>query len=541
MDDVIDPYSPCFCGSGKKYRFCCKGKSFNFIEQQPKLIDGDPVEGERLHIQGTQYMMQYKFDKAIQCYTKSLEVCKGIVQPVNNLALCLFISGKPDEAIRVQRQCINDSHLANPCGVANLSLFFYFLGLDKEADKAISAAASMKSPGPEATTKVCEMLARFKRHEEVIEIADASDYAYDPQICFYTGIAAANLGNFARATRDLQNTPDNHPKARQIKQYLQHLRNNTRPNTIRKDWPYLAPDDYFLSFMDHNIIAPENSIRASRYMVDYAEASINANPDQQDYPEIAMLQYCQHPEAAALLWIILKGDFGSVNLRYQAANSLAFKGEIKPDEKLKFVNEGRFKDQQLFSICLNPDFVFCEIPPTIEQRYVKLIQAGHQFFANWEKIGKGYLQLINEAPHYFPAYFNYAICLINCKRLAEAEEILHDLTKKHPKYLFAKAALLSILVHSNRIDEAKKLVRNYKPPKETHPDAFAAWLVSMTTYCEAIGDNREAFLSAKMAYQINPKDKSVRQMWRLWKGYNEKEDTSLYLKMKRKYKNLENL
>lgn len=112
---------------------------------------------------------------------------RAVGNSANNLALCLFITGKLDEAIRVQRQSFVDSPFPNPFGLANLSIFFLFLGDEKGAENAVSTAVTLKAPNPDATAKVCESFARFKRHYHIIATADASDYGRDPDVCFFSG------------------------------------------------------------------------------------------------------------------------------------------------------------------------------------------------------------------------------------------------------------------------------------------------------------------------------------------------------------------
>ncbi len=539
MHDNIDPYSPCFCGSGKKYRFCCQRKKNNPLavpaNREHSVVLADFAEGERLHDKGLKYMQLGQFEQAISWFTQVLELDRTNCSPANNLALCLFFTGKFDEAIRVQRQSFEDSPYPNPFGMANLSLFHLVFGDEKEAEEAASLAAKQLFSHVEAAVKVCETLARLKRHRDIIETADSSDFSSDPNVRFYTGVAAANLGDSKRAIDDLSCVPIGHCKAKMAQQYVQHLKNNTQPNTVRKDWPYLLPEEFCINHLIKQDDAPMKALMSSRYMVDFVEARLNAEPDDTE-DAVKLLELCKHPEATALLWLILKGTFGPDKLRFHAARILTKKGEIQPGDELELLHKGIPTKQQLVSICLNSKFSFCEVPPDIEKRYQKLFLAGRKPFPNWYKIAVGYQELLKEAPHYYPLQYNYAVSLAYTERGKEAESILRSLVAEYPEYLFARASLLSILVHNKRLTEADQVAKRSDFPKETHPDAYAAWLVSMTEYLEATGKNAEAYTTIKTAHEFAPDNSNVALLWSRWDDYNEEKDTSFWLRLKRRFK-----
>ena len=478
-------------------------------------------------------MAKGEYVEAISCFIKALKESGGIGGTANNLALCLFLIGKYEEALRVQRENLEDSPLPNPFGYANLSLFLLFLGDEEGAAEAVSHAITLEALNADATGKVCETLARFKRHHDILKTADASKFSGDPLVRFYTGVAAANLGDYERAMRDLSCVPVGHFKGELAQKYLQHLKNKTQPNTIRKDWPYLLLGEYYLN---HNMLkknsVSQTSLTSRRYMVDFMEAILNEDPFEMDDVVMPILEMSQHPEASALLWLILKGNFGPDQLRTDAAFTLAKKGEIKQDEVIKFINRGEIKEPKLLSISLNPDFKFSELPPELEPSYRKLFLGGRKRHADWPEITRGYKKLMSKAPHYYPFRYNYAVGLLHCNRVKEAETILRSLVAEYPEYLFARANLLNIFVTDDRLDEAKQLVQSTEFPKETHPDAYVAWLVSMTVYFEAIEKNAEAFRSIKFAQKIAPEDPSVKELWMDWEDYDEEEDTSAYLMFK---------
>jgi tetratricopeptide (TPR) repeat protein len=538
MRDNIEPYSPCPCGSGKKYRFCCQRKKHDLPAQKTSppglVIFGDLEKGERLNNKGMECMAKGEYEKAISWFTKSLEEDSNIGSPANNLALCLFVTGKHEEAVRVQRKSLEESPLPNPFGYASLSIFLLFSGDEEGAAEAISHAITLEAPNSDATIKVCEALSHFKRHRDILETADASDFKNDPHVRFYTGVAAANLGDHERAIWDLNCVSAKHCKGGMAQKYLQHLKNKTEPNTIRKDWPYLLPEEYYINpklFRKDKTLS--TALLSRRYMVDFVEALLNDGPKEMADAAMPILELSSHPEATALLWLILKGTFGSDQLRMNAGIILVKKGEIQQDEAVKFLNRGEFTEQKLLSICLNSDFKFGELPPELEPSYRKLVIEGRKRSANWPKIVREYEKLIPQAPQYYPFRYNYAVGLVQCKRSKEAETILRSLVAEYPEYLFARSTLLTLLGSGGRFDEAKELVQTTEFPKETHPDAFVAWLVSLTMYFEDIEKNADAFKCIQHAQTIAPDDPNVKLVWKDWKDYDEEKDTSPYLMLKR--------
>ena len=218
----MDPYSPCPCGSGKKYKFCCLQKqrdreaqssrpSFwsasstveGADEKQGSLLVGDLHEGKILCDKGVRLMAAGDFEKAIPLFRRSIAEAPFVYTAANNLALCLYITGKLEEALRVQSESRKASPLPNPFGLANLASFRYIAGDEIGARRDLDEALKAEVPSADACVKLCETLARFKRHQELLDLADASGYRDDSGVCFFTGVAAANLDDRQRAQHDL--------------------------------------------------------------------------------------------------------------------------------------------------------------------------------------------------------------------------------------------------------------------------------------------------------------------------------------------------
>ena len=57
--DKIDPYAPCYCGSGKKYRFCCQNRTFDLSAVSSLEADEERYEkAKQYHAKGHALMFE---------------------------------------------------------------------------------------------------------------------------------------------------------------------------------------------------------------------------------------------------------------------------------------------------------------------------------------------------------------------------------------------------------------------------------------------------------------------------------------------------
>ena len=529
MTDTPDPYDPCPCGSGKKYKFCCYQKardlplerfSAQWVEAEPppetdlisSLKTPALAEGMLLNSRGNRLLAAGDYEGAIELFRKAmLPGLEDFYTPSNNLALCLYVTGRLEEAIRVQSQCLKDSSLPNPFGLANLGTFHYANGDEALSRQCMDDALKLKMPSADACIKVCEALARFKRHQDILTLVDASPYRSNPDVCFFTGVAAANLGDRARAKMDLSRQKESHFKAEMIRRYREHLRDGTAPHTVLGDWPYLYSQEVIPSnLLESEILDKTKDWRDRRLILDICEVFCNERP-LASAEVLDMLEGFKHPEAIPFLWKIANGSFGPDGLRMAAITQLQHAGAVKPKQEVEILIKGERSKIILTGTRLNPEFRFGgELTEALEALYEKAILDGKKKRPNWAAIGKLYQRIMQEAPDYYPARFNYAVSLLHQGFRDEAEEILRALIQEQPEYLFAWANLLHILIGKDCLAEAEELVKKAPVPEETHPQAMAAWLVAKTCYFEAIEDGKSAADCIASAYDIDP-DNSVLQ------------------------------
>ncbi|GEM_PF-613966 len=535
----IEPYDPCPCGSGKKFKFCCYPKqsehklpSSGFAYDptageidafSASLPGGDVKEGFRLCKLGLRRMQQGDLEEAIAWFRESMAAMPSVYTPANNLAICLMAIGKPDEAMQVQQESLAASPLLpNPFGLANLATLYLVGGDEINCRRTLDEALTLEMPSEDACTKVCEALARFRRHQDILDLIDASGFDDTSNLAFFSGVAAANLGEFEYARHALRRVNRGFHKADMVRRYLQYLKDGVRPDTIRGDWPYLISFDICPLPLIKGEFETKGELWLSRRIVaDFCEALMNETPHNPDNA-FGMLKGVKHSEALNLLRLIVQGRFGSDSLRLQAANVLLMRGEFEPGQSIRMFMQGKMQDVALDGIALNPDFRFGgELPEKLGKLYAKTILNSQKKSVNWEKTGQVYLRIMKEAPDYYPARFNYALSLIQRARATEALPILYELVATHPEYLFARGTLLQLLVLLEEDDKADALVKSTVLPKETHPDAYAVWLMGQTLYHEAAGRDNEAYMSIRAAHDIAPHLSTVQRLWQDYEDWEE--------------------
>ena len=525
----IDPYSPCPCGSGKKYKFCCylkrdenaagsgtypfpKSSLFNKELELTSSINNP--EDIRQFEEGLRLMKNCDFNAAIPIFRKVITSSPKFYSPANNLALCLFATGRIEDAIQVQNESINKSPLPNPFGLCNLASFYYIKGDLISARRFLDMAVESEMPSVDACVKVCEVLARFHLHQDILNFVSTTEFENDPNICFYTGIAAANLDDRERAQSDLARVPLGYHKAAMARRYLDHLSEGSAPHTVSGDWPYLllyeiCPYDLIKKSSDSEL----NEWAHRAVMADVCEAMLNESVDEVK-PVAGIISGLKHPNATELLWKIVKGSYGPDELRIEALNILKMNGNIDRKEIIKVLLDGEIREIDLTSTCLNSDFRFGEkLPPKLDKQYTRVIKIMQKKKPDWDAADKLLQGIMREAPDYYPAKYNYAITLLQRRRKKEAEPIVREIVEAYPEYLFARSTLLQILLADDRIDEAEELITSLPKIEDTHPDAMAVWMTGQVIYYEYLEDYDKAADYAQKAYDLAPHLASVQRLW----------------------------
>jgi len=529
MNDNENPYGPCPCGSGKKYKFCCyqqvkpssvsglfRGTSGGIDAESDFFADvPELAESWRLCKRGLKLMADGEYESAIELFRQAEEADPSFYTPANNLSICLWAVGRVEEAIRVQRKNLayNDG-IPNPFGLASMATFLYTSGEEEAARRFLEEALLLDMPSEDACIKVCETLARFKLHDVILAVADDSGYGQCDNMRFFTGVAAANLGDFQRAEQDLGQITLRHFKVDMARRYLRMLQDGEKPHTVMGTWPYFISLEICpLEFLVRKNECDYETFHESRIYLDFCEALLNESVAN---PEVAAtsLGFLRHPEAATLFWTLVKGTFGPDEYRTAALQQLEILGEIKTGQFVEVYLGGERRQVQSQTVKLNSNFRFGkELSKKLQKLLEKAVKEGKKRSPDWTVVIEAYQQILREEPDHYPARYNYAVTLIKTARAEEAELILDALVAEQPEYLFARATLVQLYFFRGDIERAEALIKTAVLPSETHPAAMAVWALAQAGFYEKIGEHEMARRCAEAAYDFDPDNVNVQDLY----------------------------
>ena len=88
--------------------------------------------------------------------------------------------------------------------------------------------------------------------------------------------------------------------------------------------------------------------------------------------------------------------------------------------------------------------------------------------------------------------FNRAVAIELQGREAEALDIMHQIHRDHPDYLFARTHLADRCIVDGNLDEAKALLAPIAQKKRLHTSEYAAWCSANIDLVLATGDRKAA-------------------------------------------------
>lgn len=525
------PYDPCPCGSGKKYKFCCK--QLQNERQQPHLrvlssediplsdhledsMMADLQESQRLNSRAIKLMAENRIKEAITLLKKTSLQLPLFPAAENNLALCHFLQGDIHDAIRTQQAALEHEILPNSFGWASLAVYLLAADREEEAHGAIENALTRDMPSSDSCAKVCEALARFERHEDILALAKTNpEWSKDSGINFFAGVAAANLGRNEEAIAYLRRVHSGHHKADTAKRYLDWLKSDTPPNTIRRNWPYLHANEICPFEVLKNLLSnSEDSGAKARIGLQAAETFVNESLNN-PVDAVKLIGASRHPDAIPLLWTIVKGTVGPDQLRLQAMTQLHERGEVDRTVPVEIYLKGKYETITHHGTRLNPDFRFGPpLPPKLDRRFEAAVKSMSKSEHTWETRGQEFKEIATAAPDFYPAWFNYAVCLLHSNKSDEAEPILRKLVNEHPDYLFARAGLVQLYLRTDRSHEARELIKTTDLPEETHPTAMSQWMVAQTLFHANQKEFDSARRSIEFAHSIDPDNQVVNRLYR---------------------------
>ncbi len=296
LDNAI-LYMPCPCGSGAKFKFCCRPKLLGELDgcrtradivaevrcrQAGAFVARENPEVAELCDKGFDALPKGKFDDAREFFRRARELDSGALEAWNNGAICEWESGEVEAAIDLQRKSFEHLPFRNTFGTASMAIYLHVLGREEEAAEWLEKALKDRLPlSRDVVARVCFALALYRRHRDIVDYAVASCMDDDPLVALFKGVALANLGAWERALPALESAVGEDPTGL-AEHYVDCFEEGVETRSVREgEWPYLsyeafAPARWFNKAME------DGRDPFERYPAVAAEAmEVLANDDRQ--------------------------------------------------------------------------------------------------------------------------------------------------------------------------------------------------------------------------------------------------------------------
>lgn len=531
MKSKHPPYSPCPCGSGKKYKFCCFaadreearqaragfGAPPAIIPFQAPFVINDLDAAEKVNDKGMKMLSKMSFGFAEKCFREAIDMAPDIPIGYNNLALCFYLKGDLDKAIQTQEDVLAKLSVPNSFGQAQLARFYYISNRLEEAEKLLGKAVKHAGVSPTSLASVCQSLMLLKRFETILEVVVANPETVDPHTCWYAAVAAGNLEQYDQARSYLKQAQTFHP--RRVKTMLTRINKGQGPGTADGHWFCFIPEEimaqpYILKFQEEiEARDADGFFHHSPAMVDIILTMINTFDKEEDaVSEVVLLSHLKHPRAAEALEKIATGMFGSDELRMEAAHRLIEKGIWSGDETHTLWIDGSWKKLQFKQYGATEERAASshEIPENLLPAYEKALTTLKQ--GKFRSAEKQWRNLLKKIPDHPPFHYNLGVALIqqNCEE--EAEASLRRAMELEPGYLFPPVQLAMLRLEQGRTEEAREIMDGIAVPDETHPDALGFYFATQVRVCMAEDKPKHALSWLDMGKKAAPDNSHIQSL-----------------------------
>jgi tetratricopeptide (TPR) repeat protein len=533
--DPIGRNAPCYCGSGKKYKFCCLQKSREAKADRTELPSSDRRqnkgrgessmvvldldEGEQLNAEGVQFLERGRFTEAERCFQTAIDAAPLIPAAHNNLALTVFMQGRIDEAIRIQEKIIKRSPINNVFGMSNLVHLFLAAGRLAESNAVADKTLRLEPRDTGALVKQCEAFARLGRHQDILQSVERYAGECNGSVHYFAGMAAANLGIHERALDSLRRVNRRDVYGVRAEKYVRLIKEGRGPDTVEGNWPYFESQDVMPPAVFEKFISEsedgrpdKSSLLRNPVLVDMLAALLNKSrgSGRDDEGIIELLGRVEHPRSAELLKRIAEGTFGSDELRLAAFRTLVSNGAWDKETPRRIWVRGKWTEVKSLQSSVTTEAESAPMPPGLDPLYKEATIAIRR--GRWSEGEKLWREFLAQAPAFYPAYHNLAVALIQQGRHAEAETCLRKAIELDPNYIFAPCTLSMLLLGEDRMEEARALLDKVIIPDSVHPAAMATYCSAQCQAAIAEKDIEKAIGWLDMAAKVDPGNQSVKEL-----------------------------
>jgi tetratricopeptide (TPR) repeat protein len=530
-----DPYRPCPCGSGKKYKFCCRDKdreaarqkaqqhpfTWTYGEDEEDFTAAPPpagwvdpssiLEAMPPDIRGHLLLKGGEPSKARKLLREALRASPD--EPIihNNLALAEFAGGNVDQAIELSERVLRDLDPRNVFAMGSLVHYYLVAGREAEAramgDRIEPLPATRED---EWLTKKCDALARLRRHDAILRAVSDHPHRPTPKAHFFAGVACANRGLLDKARDHLQiaaSSPVNKDLADRL---LHRLRDGKGPGTLEGNWPYFTaanwmPTRTIRKFMRETENAADLDRQFSKRGSIFAEVALDLLNEMEGKNKlpVMLLGTLGTPRAIEILRTLAGGTFGTDDVRMEALFALTRLGVCEPGATHKVWIGGEWREIRVDALDLEAggESEF-PVPEPLRPEFDEAFKAGKE--GRWADAERRFRDLTTRHPDCWPAHHALTLTLLNQKKLDEAEEYVRSAMDRNPGSLPLLCIAASMRLYQGRGQDALDILDGIELPKPMRTDEYLFYLTTRALVECSTGNVETAWSLFDLARKIRP-------------------------------------
>jgi tetratricopeptide (TPR) repeat protein len=476
------------------------------LRQEDEMAKLAPdTEALMLFEQGQMLVSMGNYAEGRRVSQMAAEKLPGAPAPLNNVSLAYAVEGDLERALDTTRQIL-ESHPDNLHACCNLIQYLIRLGRDAEAQPVLDRLRLESPVNPDHWGKLLEAFAFAGDDAAIIEIYERARSALKkekmglpPLALHLAAVAHARTGKEREARRLWKDALSAQPG-------LELARENLRDLDLpagQRNGPWYFPFSQWVSeswIKQLTVVIEKNTRRRSPTFerdlnrlfdkIPALKTTIGillqrGDPDGRQFA----LHLASHYPVDGLREFAL-GPHGSDQMRLQAAEILAERGEIDTTQPVILYSRGKQQELQLMNYEVYSEPVASALP---EEAQVHLEVASEALYDGkpdkaLEEIEAG----LGIVPDERTFLNQKSVALMNLNRTAEAEAVIHRMAELYPDYLFARCAMAQLATRKRRLDEAEEWLKPLRTRSRFHISEFRALAYAQSALLKARGEKEGA-------------------------------------------------
>ncbi|MBL8897752.1 MAG: hypothetical protein JNM84_08995 [Planctomycetes bacterium] len=328
----MDPYAPCSCGSGKKFKFCCRDK----VREQERVEKAEREAAQRSlalredeldrvdeeEARGLELLDEGRYDEGAACFEALLAAHPEVPGPHVHLAGARLAQGRLAEVEPLVQKHLRIVGEEDPLALGLLLRFALLSGRREEALQHAERLWRLRAIDEEALWQKVIACAFFRREEELLRWVERWRYPDHPMaadLAFFAGVAAANLGRAELALAHFEDAIASDTYGDRADRYHERLDAGRGPGSSSGRWAYFRTLDLvpvaLLEIWRSRSEVPCAGLRD--LLIEWLDDAADTDADG-----IALLGVIGDETSMAALRHFARAQSGSFGLRLRAVSAL---------------------------------------------------------------------------------------------------------------------------------------------------------------------------------------------------------------------------